>query len=160
MKPLTTAILVQSFLDVALSQLGVEEQPRGSNSGPQINQYLRSVGLGAGFSWCMSFVYWCAQQAAERQGKANPLYKTGGVLDQWYKSKQLRVAGLPKSGDIFIMDFGSGLGHTGIVKNVGPTRIDTIEGNATLLTGSREGYQVCQKNRAQSAMLGYLRTGL
>ena len=55
-----------SSLKIATSQLGVQEEPRGSNDGPEVSQYLKAVGLAPGYSWCMAFVYWCAAKAANR----------------------------------------------------------------------------------------------
>ena len=57
----------------------VREEPRNSNRGPDVETYLRSVGLGPGYAWCAAFVYWCAQQAAKTLGCANPLVQTAGV---------------------------------------------------------------------------------
>lgn len=144
-------------LSIARSQLGVMEEPKGSNSGPKVSQYLESVGINFPASWCMAFVYWCVDKAAKELKQPNPLHKTGGVLAQWNMRKDLRVT-TPKKGDIFIMDFGKGLGHTGFVDSVQGDRIQTIEGNSND-EGSREGYEVCRKpgGRPLSAMKGYLR---
>ncbi|MEN2425977.1 CHAP domain-containing protein [Chromobacterium vaccinii] len=138
-------------LEVARSQLGVEEVPRGSNDGKQVRQYLASVGIGFPASWCMAFVYWCAGQA----GAAGALVKTGGVLRQWNERPQLRAA-TPAPGDIFILDYGKGLGHTGFVEAVDGDTIVTIEGN-TNADGSREGYAVCRRRRSISKCKGFLR---
>ncbi len=122
--------LGQSALNIALSQNGVSEQPKGSNGGPEVTQYLKSVGMGAGNAWCMAFVYWCVNKAAADLGRKNPLVKTAGVMLQ-YNSTSLRK--LPKTakniqpGDIFIMQFGHGTGHTGFVKEVKNGLVYTIE---------------------------------
>ena len=51
-------------LDAARSQLGVTEQPPGSNDGPDIARYRGAVaGAYAGAPWCAYFVSWCAAQA-------------------------------------------------------------------------------------------------
>lgn len=69
----------------------------------------------------------------------------GGVLAQWNASKELCVM-KPEVGDIFIMDFGKGLGHTGIVIAVNGDVITTIEGY-TNDQASRKGYIVAEKKR-------------
>jgi hypothetical protein len=66
------------------------------------------------------------------------------------------VVGEPKAGDVFIMDFGKGLGHTGIVLKTDANFIYTIEGN-TNDSGSREGIAVCNKQRPKKKIKGYLR---
>lgn len=141
-----------THLEVAISQLGVEEIPRGSNWGERVSAYLKSVGLPFPASWCMAFVYWCCKQSNPN----TPLVRTGGVLKQWNKIPKKYKFKEPIKGDIFIMDFGGGLGHTGFVEQVVNDTIHTIEGN-TNDTGSREGYEVCRRYRKISACKGFIR---
>jgi len=149
--------LQQKALEVAITQLGEQEKPLGSNWGVPVQDYLKSVGIGFPASWCMAFLYWCFKKAATDTGVVNPLVKTGGVLAAWNKAdKKYRVVGDPQPGDIFIMDFGHGLGHTGIVERVEKDVVHTIDGN-TNDTGSREGIEVCRKIRNRNKMVGYLR---
>lgn len=147
-----------TIVQAAFSQLGVQEEPRGSNWGYSVQQYLLSVGITFPAAWCMAFCYWCARKAAASQDTNNPLLKTGGVLNQWRSRSNLRVKE-PQPGDIFIMDYGKGLGHAGIVEKVDATYIYTIEGNSND-EGSRDGFEVCQRRRNRKTILGYLRTGL
>lgn len=139
----------------AITQLGVEEVPKGSNAGVDVEKYLKSVGLGKGYSWCMAFVYWNVLQACGKLAISNPLLKTGGVLAQYNYPKSKRFTA-PKPGDIFIMDYGKGTGHTGIVEYVLNDTIHTIEGN-TNDEGSREGYEVCRRVRKISSCKGFIR---
>lgn len=143
----------KSALKIAATQVGQTEKPLGSNWGTPVKDYLKSVGIDFPAAWCMAFVYWCFDQAAP--GK-NPLIKTAGVLSAWNKAdKKYRVT-QPQPGDIFIMDFGKGLGHTGIVEKADDTFIYTIEGN-TNDSGSREGIMVTRKQRPKKKIKGYLR---
>lgn len=149
-------MLGKEAMKVAATQIGAKEQPAGSNDGPQVRQYLAAVKLGAGYAWCMAFVYWCAAQAARDLHQVNPLLLTGGVLRQWNERPALRVA-RPQPGDIFIMEFSKGQGHTGFVEAVlADGTIRTIEGN-TNAAGSREGIEVARRVRKQSTIKGYLR---
>ncbi|WP_428232495.1 CHAP domain-containing protein [Flavobacterium sp.] len=147
--------LAQKTLEIAIAQIGVEEIPKYSNSGPEVEIYLKSVGLTKGYSWCMAFIYWCAQNAALQTKLKNPLKKTGGVLDQ-YNSSPLLKQTMPQVGDIFILDLGKGLGHTGLIEKITGNIIHTIEGN-TNDNGSREGYKVCRRKREIKAIKGFLR---
>jgi len=151
---------MNKVLEIAQSQLGLQEIPKGSNWGPHVQKYLKSVGIDFPASWCMAFVYWCVNEACKQEVKANPLIKTGGVLRQWNEiTPAFKVKGLkPQPGDIFIMDFGKGMGHTGFVTKVFETRIETIEGNSND-DGSREGYEVCSKpnGRLISSIKGFIR---
>lgn len=145
--------LKESALEIAKTQVGEQEKPLGSNWGEPVKTYLHSVGIDFPASWCMAFIYWCFKVASD----TNPLIKTGGVLRQWNESdRKYRVIGLPEPGDVFIMDFGKGLGHTGFVEKVEGNFIHTIEGNSND-TGSREGIEVTRKIRGRSKIKGYLR---
>ncbi|QLC65763.1 CHAP domain-containing protein [Flavobacterium sp. LPB0248] len=147
--------LAQKTLEIAIAQVGVEEMPRNSNAGPEVEIYLRSVGLAKGYPWCMAFVYWCTQKAALQLGVKNPLKKTGGVLDQYNSSKSL-IKKEPQPGDVFILDFKNGTGHAGIVDKVAGTLIYTIEGNTNDM-GGREGYKVARRKREIKSIKGFLR---
>lgn len=136
-------------LQIAISQLGKAEAPKGSNWGEPVKTYLKAVGITFPAPWCMAFVQWCFKEAG------NPLpHKSGGVMDVWqhmnfYKTSQ------PQPGDIMIMNFGNGTGHTGIVEIAGATTVTCIEGN-TNDDGSREGYEVARRIRNKSSVLGFL----
>ncbi len=150
--------LAQESLKVALTQNGIEEKPRGSNAGKEVEAYLRSVGLPKGYSWCMAFVYWCVNKACIANGRINPLVRTGGVLKQYNECtlrKLPKTSSAVKPGDIFIMEFGGGLGHTGFVEKVEGQLIYTIEGN-TNDDGSREGYEVAKRVRPISSLKGFI----
>lgn len=136
--------------------MGIEERPRGSNAGADVEKYLKSVGLGKGYSWCMAFVYWCAVEVARETGKPNPLAKTGGVLAQWNKMPPERKKAVPMAGDVFIMYFGKGTGHTGFVTKIDGANVHTIEGN-TNDEGSREGYEVARRIRSIKSIKGFIR---
>lgn len=144
------------ILEIATSQIGVTESPKGSNAGKDVEKYLKSVGLGKGYSWCMAFVYWVVSEAYKQSGGINPLKKTAGVMNQWNLSPGLRIQ-VPVAPCVFIMDHGKGLGHTGIVTKVlANGKIETIEGN-TNDDGSREGYEVCRRVRTISSCKGFLK---
>lgn len=153
-------------LEIAIGELGKEETPRGSNWGPEVQKYLKAVGITFPASWCMAFVYWCVEEAKVRipdgtGGLRNPLVKTGGVLKQWndidkqFKQPKSKFS-TPLPGDIFIMDYGKGFGHTGFVEKVAGDRIHTIEGN-TNDEGDREGYEVARRVRKISSCKGFIR---
>ena len=106
----------------------------------------------------MAFVYWSVKEAAKQLNTTSPLIKTAGVLRQWNEvNSKMKFTKNPKPGDIFIMDYGKGQGHTGFVVEVlSNGNLKTIEGN-TNDEGSREGYEVCYRIRKQSQIKGYIR---
>jgi len=153
-------------VEIAVSQLGQKEEPIGSNSGPVVDEYLKSVGLEPGYAWCQAFVYWCYAQAATALGVPNPVVHTVGVLDCWnrtavnikiHSSEAQGKPSLINVGDQIIFKHSNGTGHTGIVEKVIGQDIHTIEGN-TNNNGSREGYEVERKVRTLDdvRLLGFI----
>jgi peptidoglycan hydrolase-like protein with peptidoglycan-binding domain len=147
-------------LEIASLEVGTLEEPAGSNRGRRVEQYQRSVGLGRGNPWCVAFVYWCFEAAAQKQGIPNPMEKecrTGGVLDLWTRACGARKVNIVrmteafndpakvKPGMIFVISTGGGLGHAGLVSRVLGNRLETIEGN-TNGGGSREGIGVFHRS--------------
>jgi hypothetical protein len=153
----------QKALETAITQLGIREKG-DSNSGPEVDQYLKSVGLDPGNPWCMAFVYWCYNQAAAQLNVPNFLIRTGGVLHQWNEQqpqrkivldKVLKTPAIVQPGAVFIMEFVKGTGHTGLVERIHGEFIDTVEGN-TNDDGSREGYEVCRRTRKLASIKGFI----
>ena len=139
------------LVDIAIGQIGVEEDTAHTNMG-EAKKYQDAVGLphNSGFPWCQSFVYWCAMMA---YGAFNQVVKTGGVLNCWNKTtvpKILKADATAQNilpGFQFILDFGHGLGHTGIVEYVDHDgTLHTIEGNSNP-AGGRDGYCVARHIR-------------
>lgn len=153
-----TGSIATKAVDVARGQIGVTEDPLGSNRGPRVDQYLRLVGLdptAGSFPWCAAFVYFCFNEAAKSELRSNPVVKTAGVLEHWNRAEKngaTRIKGadavtrpeLVRRGQIFVMDFGGGAGHTGLIADVRAGKLITIEGN-TNTGGSREGIGVFER---------------
>jgi len=141
----------------AEAKRGVREVPRNSNRGPEVDNYLKRVGLPPGHAWCCAFVYWCMDEAGKALARANPMVKTAGCMDHWnravaagarriVRSKALENPSLLLPGMIFIMDHGKGLGHTGLIESVKGGMITTLEGN-TDASMTREGGGVYRLTR-------------
>jgi hypothetical protein len=144
---------VDTLIEIAESQLGVNE--RTKNSGPEIDEYLKFVGLGPGFPWCAAFGCWGIHETVKR-GYPTDFKYSAGVLAMWNANKAKYGAKTPMRGDLFIMDFGRGKGHTGIVTSVDGNILQTIEGNSNLW-GSREGTHVLRGKRDRRNIKGFLR---
>lgn len=154
-------------LSIAQQELGVTEAPEGSNSGPRVNEYLKSIHKGPGYPWCAAFVYWCFEQASARLNRLNPLVRTGGCLDHWRKTKGTRIflataisnPPLIEPGSIFIINLGKGKGHTGIVVSVEGDIIHTIEGN-TNTSHSANGIGVfALERKIEGVTAGFIKYG-
>lgn len=150
-------------MEIAKSQLFVREKT-GHNDGKEVEQYLASVGLGKGFPWCMSFVFWSFHNSAEQLHIANPVPKTGGVLSCLAESRirGYKITDEPLPGDQGIMNFGGGKGHTFLVTEARPgAKVFTVEGNTsadpTYKGEDREGNGVFERNRNISSAIAYIR---
>jgi hypothetical protein len=147
--------LAKAVLGVAGKEVGVMEEPLGSNSGPRVNQYLESVGDKGGLPWCAAFVYWCFEAAAEALKTRNPATRTAGAIDVWDEATQRGIHriqaaeaterhGLVQPGMVFVIATGGGHGHVGLVEKVEGVVLTTIEGN-TNAGGSTEGIGVFRR---------------
>ncbi|CAB3801900.1 hypothetical protein LMG28688_05453 [Paraburkholderia caffeinitolerans] len=168
-------ILAQAIA-VASSQVGQMEVPRASNRGPMVDRYLTSTGVSLSGTidsraWCMCFVYWSFLQAAQQLERSTPLPKTAGCIQHWQRAgnlpnvtrvtaaSALKSRSLVQPGMIFILDFGGGLGHTGIVETLLPGGgLQTIEGN-TNTDGSRSGvgvFRLTRRKLTDETLVGFV----
>ena len=156
-----TASLTATALELALGQLGVRERG-GANRGPQVDEYLRSVGLEPGQPWCAAFVYWCFAAAARSRGFVNPVPKTGSTLRLWMLSEPVCRDSNPRPGLVYVLDHGGGQGHAGIVTGVtGDGGMTEVSGNTFDDHGGREGNAVAMHMGTPEVthggtLLGYL----
>jgi lysozyme family protein len=158
-----TSELLTELLAFAATQIGVMERPPGSNGGPEVEQYLNSVGLRKGDPWCVAFEFFCFNKASEKLQRSSPMIKTGSVLDHWDRARKKGIPvllatdavdnpELVRPGMLFVMSTGGGNGHTGIVEKVIGGRLVTIEGN-TSEGGSREGIGVFRRDMRKIASI-------
>jgi predicted nuclease of predicted toxin-antitoxin system len=147
-------------LEVAAGEIGVREDPPGSNHGRKVEQYQASVGVDPGEPWCAAFVYWCFATAASDLGVANPMKekkcRTGSVVELWDRANANGAKIVTRDaafadpsrvlpGMVFVITMSGGHGHTGLVSKVTGNTLETIEGN-TNDGGSREGIGVFRRN--------------
>jgi hypothetical protein len=120
----------QAMLNAVRPEVGVSEQPPGSNDSPRIAQYRQATaGSGVG-PWCAYFVSWAARQAGVPIGDSGQ--GMGRVDDVYAWAQRTGKAipagsGTPQPGDLIVWDE-----HIGIVESVGADgSIATIEGNSS-----------------------------
>jgi hypothetical protein len=158
-------------LRVAAEEIGVLENPLGSNSGPRVDQYLASVGLNArdgSFPWCAAFIYFCFRDGAGNLGVTNPASKTAGAVDVWNlagargidrvsMAEASDTPALVQPGMVFVLSTGGGHGHVGLVEKIDGVVLTTIEGN-TNESGGREGIGVFRHHgrRISQINLGFV----
>ncbi len=169
----TSARFMFATLTVARDQVGIREVPRDSNRGPEVEQYLASVGLGPGNSWCAAFVYWCAREAAGRLGREpTPLVRTAWTPSLWSWARKRGSHLSPDDvlergvkldpGCLFLLH-GQVNGrvrvkHAGFVAGGAGGWIETIEGN-TNKRGGREGGGVYRLRRKITSIYRFVNYG-
>jgi hypothetical protein len=149
--------LPQATIDFARTQVGVEEEPRGSNSSPIIDGYLRNVDLPPGKAWCAAFVSFCVDRGAFDIATTSTLKPSGGALKLYFKNPHLAIPH-PEPNTIGVQDHGKGLGHVFFITDVQGGMCSTLEGN-TDPQGGREGYTVAERTRATSTIDYFMRIG-
>lgn len=117
-------------LAFAQAEVGVGEQPPGSNDAPRIAEY-RSATAGSGIGpWCAYFVSWAARQAGAPLGEAGQGFGSVSSVWGWAErtGRALPAGSTPQAGDLIVW----GGRHIGIVESVeADGRIHTIEGNSS-----------------------------
>lgn len=125
--------LAARVVSIAASQVGVREEPPGSNAGPPLERYgLRGEGA---LPWCARFVRWLFD-ASGRQLPGNQ-WELGSVafMERVFAEHGWLVQE-PQPGDVVFFhgrlssDPGRGR-HVGIVSAVEGRIIQTIEGNSS-----------------------------
>src|SRR3954462_7334064 len=121
----------QAILNAVRREVGVKEQPPGSNDSPRIAQFRQATaGSGVG-PWCAYFASWAARQAGVPLGEHGQGF---GRVDDVYAWAQRsgkaipNTAGVkPQPGDLIVWDE-----HIGVVESVDPDgSVHTIEGNSS-----------------------------
>ena len=135
-------------LEVAASQVGVRET--GRNRGPEIDGYLRSIGLEPGQPWCAAFVAWCLMRSGVARDR---LPASAGAVRAWVRWAEAtdRIEAKPGRGWLFWWLNADGWGHIGFVAGGIPGLFRTIEGN-TDDAGTREGDGVRRRYRTTRSM--------
>jgi hypothetical protein len=143
----------QAVLELVRGEVGVAEQPPGSNDSPRIAQYRQATAGEPGPGpWCAYFASWAARQAGVPLGDGGQGF--GRVDDVWAWAERAGKAmpaatASPQPGDLIVWDE-----HIGIVESVGPDgSVHTIEGNSSDRVARRD-YAA-----GGGGALGYVRLG-
>lgn len=147
----------------AISQIGVKEDPPGSNRGPAVDGYLRRVGLDpeqGNYPWCAAFVCWCIWQGCADLGRGWPPLVPSASVKNLLERNASHVLERPEPGCIFIHLQPDGHGHTGFVEAVHDDGgFDSVEGNSNA-AGSRTGGSVVRLKRPAGYARAFLRIAI
>ena len=140
-----------ALLAAVQREVGVAEQPPGSNDAPRIAQYRQATaGSGVG-PWCAYFTSWAAREAGMPIGENGQGYGRVDDVYAWAQRTGRAVPNgpgvVPRSGDLIVWDE-----HVGVVEAVLPDgSVQTIEGNSS--------DQVSRRTNEAGSALGYVRMG-
>lgn len=156
MAPSTTqpTLAGQAIVNLVSKEVGVSEQPPGSNDSPRIAQFRQATaGSGVG-PWCAYFTSWAAREAGvplgdngEGFGRVDDVYAWAVKVGKAVPNTGGDVK--PQPGDLIVWDE-----HIGVVESVAADgTINTIEGNSS--------DQVARRSYAPGARpaIGYVRLG-
>jgi hypothetical protein len=143
----------QAIVNLVRNEIGVAEQPPGSNDSPRIAQFRQATaGSGVG-PWCAYFTSWAAREAGVPVGDNGQGFGRVDDVYAWAQKTGKAIpngAGVtPQPGDLIVWDE-----HIGVVESVGTDgTINTIEGNSS--------DKVSQRSYAPGSRpaIGYVRLG-
>jgi hypothetical protein len=140
-----------ALLAAVQGEVGVAEQPPGSNDSSRIAQYRQATaGSGVG-PWCAYFTSWAAREAGMPLGEQGQGFGSVDALYSWAQRAGRAVPNgprvVPRPGDLIVWDE-----HIGVVESVQPDgSVATIEGNSS--------DRVSRRVHAAGSALGYVRMG-
>lgn len=149
---------VSDVLKIAAKEVGVKENPSGSNNVKYNTWYYGREVSGSSYPWCAAFVSWVLAQAGAAslvvKSASCPTIKSDAQKRGTYHSGSSGI----KAGDIVLYQFDSDADpdHIGIVESVSGSSIVAIEGN-TSVTSQDNGGAVMRRPRYSSQIMGYVR---
>lgn len=154
----------QRALKIAKGEIGVKEQPPGSNSGKRVREYQASTSLGGtGWPWCGAYTNWCYARAGRPLKGFNQAYVPDYVATARRNEDGLRIvsASKVKPGDLVCFDWDGGVAdHIGIVETPPSSSsrglFTAIEGNTSFSNNSNGG-QVMRRERHVSQVECFIR---
>lgn len=141
----------EDLIRYAISFQGTEEKPRGSNSGPLVDQFLAYVGVKPGNPWCCAFVCYVLRQFPWL-GKPKI-----GLVRQFAEKFEANFTGDPIPGDIGYLIRSDGTGHIFFVIGVSKDEVLTSEGNVSDSGGAGYKAMVGRRNRNKYGYISIMR---
>lgn len=134
---------VQGVIKTAQNQVGITENPAGSNNVIYNTDFYGVEVSGDKYPWCCAFVWWCF----DKSGNGAAFYnggKTAGCAEvaSWATNNSLWINKSDVvAGDLVLFKGGdTGWSHIEIVTSVEGNTINTIGGNTTPESGSGDDY--------------------
>jgi len=155
-------LFLRRILETAQSEVGVREQPLGSNDGPRVRQYWQRTGYRFPVFWCMCFLWWVIDEVCEELGVENLVPRSGDcdTVEAWGAKRKILFK-TPQPGDLGFVTRSKGTDayHVFLVKEVHADYLITIEGNSNA-GGSNNGDGVYERRRERRSNHNYVRFAL
>ena len=144
----------------AQKEIGVKENPAGSNKVKYNTDYYGRAVIGNAYPWCCTFIWWifktCGAANLFCGGKKTAYCPT---VENYYKSIGQWFTSNPKVGDLVLFDFSrKGIAsHIGILEKINADgTYTTIEGN-TGVGNDANGGMVMRRIRKKAGIRGFAR---
>ena len=151
--------LQQKTLDLAEASIGITEHPPNSNRGPDVDRYLRRVGLDPehhAYPWCAAFASTMVLDAADSIHLTHR-FRGSASVHRLYELNPALQLDVPTDICLFVhldLDRSRAHDHCGFLVEVATG--SSIEGNSDV-NGSRTGGSVVRNIRPAAYMTHFLR---
>lgn len=156
-----TVLTAEQVLNAARGELGMMEDPAGSNKVKYNTWYYGREVSGAAYPWCVVFAQWCycGGGASDTSGLLPARTASCGELVRAAQKAGRWVTGGYQPGDLAVYDFGGdgAADHCGIVERAYEDGLIAIEGNTSVSGSQSNGGAVCRKHRPYRQVLGAVR---
>lgn len=153
-------VTANKVINLAKEQIGVKENPSGSNKVKYNTEYYGKVVSGSAYPWCCVFIWWLFKElgASELFFGGNKTASCTTLMD-YAKKNGLYVSKDFKPGDLIFFNWAGNkysANHIGICTAATKTTVTCIEGN-TSLTNNDNGGAVMKRQRNVSVVAGAYR---
>lgn len=152
-------------MDLALSKLNITEVPAFGNSGKDVKEFLSSVNLREGNSWCAAFCQWAYRMGAAKNGSNLNMIISGHCLTILRYAAQVSISSFmkPSFGDWIIFRRGEGQnGHAALLIEFRNDTLITLEGNIRSDDNKNDGVFIRKRSIKKFgwlALKGFIRFG-
>lgn len=149
---------VKEVLAIAREEIGTKESPAGSNKVKYSDWYGVKEIYGSYQPWCLVFICWLFDKADMPFPKIQHAkgFAYCPIAVGWFKQNRKFFNRNPLPGDVVFFDWGKDgkADHVGIIEEVYPTYVKTIEGNTSIRNQSNGG-EVMRRTRYYPSIQGF-----
>jgi hypothetical protein len=147
---------MSKVIEIAKTQVGVKEEPSGSNKVKYNTWFYGKAVEGPNYAWCGTFVSWSYAESGKPLGTIDYLKGFAGCPFAVRNMKKWgRLVTVPQSGDVVFFDWnGDGtFDHTGLFDtDLGGGFFQSVEGNTAIGNDSNGGEVMIRKRSYKFAI--------